>query len=71
MSKYHYSVELKQNMYKDSKDYLKPFGFTIVDTLANKNVKSYLLHEWRMIYCWPFSKKTRIWLEKVAKDNGC
>lgn len=71
MSKYHYDIELKVNNYVPSKDYGKPFGFSIIDTNQNRVVKSYLLHDWKMVFCWPFSKKSKAWLEKIAKENGC
>ena len=72
MSKYHYSVEPKQNSYAPSADYGRVFGWKVLDASQdNKTVATYLLHETgSMIARFPLSKKCCAWIEKVARENG-
>jgi hypothetical protein len=58
------TVELNVNMYRESVDYGKPFGFSIVR--GNRVLKRYLLHDWQMVYFWRMPERTRQWLKAVA-----
>jgi len=63
------TVELKVNMFRGSEDYLRPFGYQVVR--GDRVLKSYLLHEWRLIWGWPsVPQRTKDWLERVAKEHG-
>lgn len=64
-----YKFEPKQTMYAESSEYLKVFGFNIIDTVSNRKVGSCLLHEaLAMLFCYPVSKREQAYVRRIVKN---
>jgi len=69
MSRY-YDVVVKQNMYPESEDYLKPFGFDVCDTDHGGVVRTYLLWQAALVLTWPLTRKARATVRQIMEEAG-